>query len=95
MSPRTLISLFIATSASLLSISAWSAETKIDVVYAGGRAKGTASTPDPSGKPKQVVIDTVVADGTIDDNAVQALLPALKWKPDAKWTINVLSAGQS
>jgi zinc protease len=68
---------------------------KIDVVYSGGRAKGTAATPDPSGKPKQVVIDTVVAEGTVDDNAIQALLPALKWKPDAKWTINVLSAGQS
>jgi hypothetical protein len=30
----------------------------------------------------------------VDDNAVQALLPALKWQPDARWTINVFSAGQ-
>ncbi|HEV8195751.1 MAG TPA: hypothetical protein VGP87_03840, partial [Gemmatimonadales bacterium] len=39
--------------------------------------------------------DTVVTEGTLDDNAVQALLPALRWKPGAKWTINVLSAGQA
>lgn len=71
-------------------------DAKVDVVYAAGRAKGTATTPDPQTRQvKQVAIDTVVADGTIDDNAVQALLPALKWKPGAKWTINVLSAGQA
>jgi hypothetical protein len=71
-------------------------DAKVDVVYAGGRAKGTASTPDPQTRAiKQVTIDTLVADGTVDDNAVQALLPALKWKAGAKWTINVLSAGQA
>ena len=71
-------------------------DAKVDVVYAGGRAKGTATTPDPqTGNVKKVTIDTVVVDGTIDDNAVQALLPALKWKPGAKWIINVLSAGQA
>jgi zinc protease len=71
-------------------------DAMVDVVYAGGRAKGTASTPDPQTRAvKQVTIDTLVAEGTVDDNAVQALLPALKWKAGAKWTINVLSAGQA
>lgn len=71
-------------------------DAMVDVAYAGGRAKGTATTPDPqTRKVKQVTIDTVVAEGTIDDNAVQALLPALKWKTGAKWIINVLSAGQA
>jgi len=71
-------------------------DAMVDVAYAGGRAKGTAETPDPQTRQvKKVTIDTVVADGTIDDNAVQALLPALKWRPGAKWTINVLSAGQA
>ncbi len=71
-------------------------DAMVDVVYSGGRAKGTASTPDPQTQQiKQVTIDTVVVEGTIDDNAVQALLPALKWKAGAKWIINVLSAGQA
>ena len=67
----------------------------IDVLYAAGRAKGTASTPDPqSGQLKKVTIDTALTEGTLDDNAVQALIPAFKWRPDGKWTFNVLSAGQ-
>ncbi len=71
-------------------------DAMVDVIYANGRAKGTATTPDPQTRQvKKVTIDTVVVDGTVDDNAVQALLPALKWKAGAKWTINVLSAGQA
>lgn len=70
-------------------------DVAIDVAYAGGRAKGTASSPDPrSGQIKKLTIDTVLTEGTIDDNAVQALIPAFKWRPDGKWTFNVLSAGQ-
>ncbi|HEV8150218.1 MAG TPA: insulinase family protein [Gemmatimonadales bacterium] len=70
-------------------------DVAIDVSYAGGRAKGSAKTPDPkTGKIKAVTIDTALTPGTIDDNAIQALLPALKWSAGAKWTINVLSAGQ-
>jgi zinc protease len=70
-------------------------DAAIDVVYSGGRAKGTSSSPDPqSGQIKKLTIDTVLTDGTLDDNAVQALIPAIKWQPDGKWTFNVLSAGQ-
>ncbi len=68
----------------------------VDVVYSGGRAKGSATTIDPqTRKSKAVVVDTVVIEGTIDDNSVQALVPALKWKAGAKWTMTVLSAGQA
>jgi zinc protease len=71
-------------------------DVMIDVTYAGGRAKGNAAAPDPQTQQiKKVTIDTVLAPGTIDDNAVQAILPALKWKAGAKWTVNVLSAGQA
>ncbi len=70
-------------------------DVAIDVAYAGGRAKGTASSPDPrSGQIKKLTIDTVLTEGTLDDNAVQALIPGFKWRPDGKWTFNVLSAGQ-
>jgi len=71
-------------------------DTNIDVTYAAGRAKGSATTPDPrSGQMKSVTIDTTIAEGTIDDNALQALIPAFKWRPGAKWTMMVLSAGQA
>ncbi len=65
----------------------------IDVAFAGGRAKGSATTPGPQGM-KTVNIDQVVEPATIDDNALQAIFPALKWAPGAKWTINVFSSGQ-
>ena len=73
-------------------------DTAIDVTYAGGRAKGTASAPDMQNgqmRLKSVTIDTVIAEGTLDDNAVQALIPAFRWQPAAKWVMNVLSAGQA
>ena len=71
-------------------------DVSVDVQYRGGRATGTATTPDPtSGQIKSVTIDTTLSPGTIDDNAIQALVPALRWSPSAKWTFNVLSAGQN
>lgn len=69
-------------------------DVAIDVIYAGGRAKGTAKTPGPDRQIKTVTLDTTFAAGTLDDNAVQALVPALRWAPGAKWTMSVLSAGQ-
>ncbi len=70
-------------------------DVSIDVKYANGRAAGTAKTPDPATRQiKSVTIDTTIAAGTLDDNAVQALLPAFRWAPGAKWTFNVMSAGQ-
>ena len=67
----------------------------VDVIYGGGRAKGSGTAPDPrTGQLKTVTIDTAVVAGTIDDNAVEALLPALRWAPGAKWTMNVLGASE-
>lgn len=70
-------------------------EVSIDVKYQNGRAVGSARTPaPPTGQLKTVAIDTALAPGTVDDNAIQALLPALRWAPNARWTFNVMSAGQ-
>lgn len=70
-------------------------EVSIDVKYENGRAIGTARTPvPPAGQLKAVAIDTTLAPGTVDDNAIQALLPAFRWAPGARWTFNVMSAGQ-
>ncbi|MFN0179762.1 MAG: insulinase family protein [Gemmatimonadales bacterium] len=68
--------------------------TSIEVSYAAGRVRGSANTVSPEGA-KSVTVDTVVAAGTIDDNAIQPLLPALPWTPTASWSFAVFSAGQN
>jgi zinc protease len=69
-------------------------DTHVNITYANGRVKGKALVP---GQPdfQTLAIDTVVAPGTIDDNSIQALLPALQWSPDASWTMSVFAAGQN
>ncbi len=71
-------------------------DVAVDVKYENGRAVGTAKTPDPATRQvKSVTIDTAITPGTLDDNAIQALVPAFPWSPSAKWTFNVMSAGQA
>jgi zinc protease len=68
----------------------------VEVAVVNGRARGTASAPNPqTGQMREVTIDTAIAAGTIDDNSVQALAPAFRWQPGAKWTFNVFSAAQA
>ncbi|MGQ0701501.1 MAG: insulinase family protein [Gemmatimonadales bacterium] len=71
-------------------------DVTVDVQYRNGRAVGTARTPDPATMQiKSVTIDTTVMPGTLDDNALQALLPTLRWAAGAKWTFQVFGAGQA
>jgi zinc protease len=68
----------------------------VDVTVVDGRAKGTARAPNPqTGQMKEVTIDTAVTEGTVDDNSVQALVPAFRWQPGARWTFSVFSAAQA
>ncbi|MEO8295239.1 MAG: pitrilysin family protein [Gemmatimonadota bacterium] len=69
-------------------------DTHINISYAEGRVTGDALV---SARPefRQLTIDTMVTSGTLDDNVVQALLPALHWARDASWTLSVFSAGQN
>lgn len=68
-------------------------ETKIDATYAAGRVKGSATTPSPQGL-KSVTFDTTVVTGTLDDNAVQALIPAIRWASGARLTVPVFQSGK-
>jgi zinc protease len=68
-------------------------ELKLEASYAGGRVKASGTMPSPQGA-KPVAVDTTVPPGTVDNNAIQALMPALKWAPDAKWTFNVFAPGE-
>jgi predicted Zn-dependent peptidase len=65
-----------------------------DLVYAGGRVKGTSVTP-AAGGPKTVAVDTTVAAGVLDDNMVSALVPGLPWAPNAKFTVSAFDASTS
>jgi zinc protease len=67
--------------------------TSIDATYANGRVKGSATTVSQAGS-KSVTFDTTVAPGTIDENAVSAIVPALPWSKTASFTIPVFSPGE-
>ena len=68
-------------------------QTSIDATYGGGRVKGSATTPTPSGI-KSVSYDTTVVAGTIDDNATLAVLPSLPWSKTANFSLSVFGSGQ-
>ena len=67
--------------------------TSIEIAYHDGRAKGSATTPSAAGL-VTTAIDTAVAAGTIDDNLLTALLPALDWWPTASITLPVFLSGK-
>jgi hypothetical protein len=68
-------------------------QTSIDATYSGGRVKGSATTPTPSGI-KTVSYDTTVVAGTIDDNATLTVLPSLPWSKTANFSLPVFGSGQ-
>jgi zinc protease len=68
-------------------------DTKIDVTYALGRAKGSAAIPGQAGV-KTIAVDADVPVGAIDDNLVTVILPALKWAAGAKFTIPIFQPGK-
>ncbi|MDH3495923.1 MAG: DUF3108 domain-containing protein, partial [Gemmatimonadota bacterium] len=65
------------------------------VVVQGGRATGRAQTPDPSGQPKVVEVDTTLAAGTLEVNQLQAIVPALPLADGASFTVAVFNASDA
>ena len=68
-------------------------DTKADVTFADGRAKGAAVAPSPTGL-KPVTVDVATPAGTLDDNALAIALPLLRWAPGAKHVVSAFSAGK-
>ena len=68
-------------------------QTRIQLAYSGGRVKGTATSPSPTGTPRSVAVDTTVPAGTIDDNALTLLLTALPLEQGKTFHLNVFSSG--
>jgi zinc protease len=67
----------------------------VRLTYAGGRVRGHASTPQADGTLKALDIDTTLAPGTIDGEALNVLLPALPLEPGKTITLNVFTAGDA
>ena len=63
----------------------------VDVTYANGRAKGTGMSPSPTGM-KSVTVDTTIAPGVLDGNMISALVPGLRWAPNARFTVGAFDA---
>lgn len=68
--------------------------TEIHLAYSGGRVKGTSQTPQRGAAPKSITVDTTVTAGTIDDNALPVLLPALPFEVGKTFNLNVFSSGE-
>jgi predicted Zn-dependent peptidase len=68
-------------------------QTTTHLDYTGGRVKGSAMAPQPTGSPKSFTIDTALAAGTIDDNALQLALLALPLEKGKMFSLNVFSSG--
>jgi hypothetical protein len=64
----------------------------IEITYAGGRVTGQVQAVMADG-PKSFSVDTVLPAGVVDDNSLQALLPALPWAEGAGWEFPMYSAG--
>jgi zinc protease len=65
--------------------------SEVHIEYRAGRAKGEALVPQESGTPKQIAIDTALAPGTYNENAVSTLLLALPLAPGKTFAIPVYS----
>ena len=68
-------------------------QTTTHLDYTAGHVKGSAMAPQPSGTPKSLTVDTALAAGTIDDNALPVVLAALPLAQGKMFNLNVFSAG--
>jgi hypothetical protein len=69
-------------------------QTRIQLKYQAGHVRGTASVPGPDG-PRSVAVDTTVSPSILDESAVQAFLPLLRWELNTRWTFEVFSSGEA
>jgi len=61
--------------------------------YEGTHVRGQGRTPGPQGM-REANVDTTLAEGTLDDNAMEALLSALPLAASGRWSLPMFSGGQ-
>jgi len=69
-------------------------EGGIHIAYTKDHVTGNVQAVTSNG-PDHFTVDTTVPPGTVDDNAVMAMLPALPWAKDAGWNFWMYSAGSN
>ena len=70
-------------------------EMSIDVAYAGGKAKGSATVPGPDGAMTTKEVAADVPANAIDDNVLLPLLPGVAWRPGLAVTVPVFASGRN
>jgi hypothetical protein len=69
------------------------AETHL--IYAAGRVKGSSSSPQQDGSVKRFDVDTAPPPGTIDENAVPFVVPALPLAPGKTFTMTFFTPSEN
>jgi hypothetical protein len=69
--------------------------SEIHLTYADGRVRGTSVTPQPTGTPRSLAIDTAVAAGTYDDNALPVVIAALPLEAGRTLNVGVFSSNDA
>ena len=67
---------------------------KVDVAYAGGRARGSATMPSQQGM-RSITVDTTVPPGVVDERALTTLLSVLPWAPNAKFGLPLFLSSEN
>jgi hypothetical protein len=68
-------------------------QTFLRLDYEGTHVRGQGRTPGPQGM-REANVDTTLAEGTLDDNAMEALLSALPLAASGRWSLPMFSGGQ-
>ena len=69
-------------------------ETLVRLDYQGGRVRGQARVMDRTG-PRDITVDTALAAGVVDDNAIAAVIVSLPLAAGGRWTLPVFSGGKN
>jgi zinc protease len=70
-------------------------KTETHLTYAAGRAKGTSAAAQPDGSLKRFDIDTVLPPGTVDENAVPFVVPALPLAPGKTFAMTFFTPSEN
>ncbi len=70
-------------------------QAETHLTYAAGRVKGTSGAPQPDGSVKRLDVDTAVPPGTIDENAVPFVVPALPLAAGKTFTLSFFTPSEN
>ena len=69
-------------------------ELRLSVRYGNGVVSGSGMTPGQNGMQPVSYTGVPIPAGTVDDNAINALLPFFHWEPNASFSVSVFASGK-